>query len=280
MTATLPSVHGAPAPAEAPALEPAEVAETHLSWLVFLGGNAVKVKKPLHTDFCDFSTPERRFAACQQEVTLNRRLAPDIYLGVLDIFGPGGRSCEHAVLMRRLPGRLRLSRLTQNSAEVHTEVRRIAEVVAAFHARADRSPEIDRAGSVTFVRLLWEENLGVLDRYACRVLDAGWLGRVRRRALQYLRGREDLFTRRIADRHIVDGHGDLLAEDIFCLPDRPRILDCLEFSDALRHGDVLADVAFLAMDLERLGAGEQAAAFLDDYRMASGEDHPASLAHL
>lgn len=126
----------------------------------------------------------------------------------------------------------------------------------------------------------WEENLGVLHSYAGSVLDADMLGRVRRRALQFLGGRGDLFARRISDRHIVDGHGDLLAEDIFCLPDRPRILDCLEFDDMLRHGDVLADVAFLAMDLERLGAAGEAAAFLDDYRMACGEDHPASLADL
>jgi hypothetical protein len=280
VTATLPAAHSAPRRAEAPPAESAEVVETHLSWLVFLGDRVVKVKKPLRTDFCDFTTLDRRRAACQREVALNRRLTADVYLGVLDILGPDGRPCEHAVLMRRLPGRLRLSRLIRDSGDVHTQVRRVAEVMAAFHARAARSAQIDRAGTADFVRGLWEENLGVLQSYAGPVLDPATLDRVRRRARQYLRGRADLFARRVADRHIVDGHGDLLAEDIFCLPDRPKILDCLEFDDTLRHGDVLADVAFLAMDLERLGATEEAAAFLDDYRMASEQDHPSSLADL
>jgi hypothetical protein len=166
VTATLPGAPTAPTQVEASAVEPAGLAETHLSWLVFLGDYAVKVKKPLRTDFCDFTTLDRRRAACQREVALNRRLAADVYLGVLDILGPAGRPCEHAVLMRRLPSRLRLSRLIRDGGDVHTEVRRIAEVVAAFHARAVRSPEIDRAGSVQVVRGLWEENLGVLHSYA------------------------------------------------------------------------------------------------------------------
>jgi uncharacterized protein len=281
VTATLPGANPAPTRADVPvAAAPAAVAETHLSWLVFLGDRAVKVKKPLRTDFCDFTTLERRLAACRREVELNRRLAADVYLGVLDILGPDGRPCEHAVLMRRLPGRLRLSHLVRTGTDVHAEVRRVAGVVAAFHARAARSADIDRAGSAEYVRGLWEENLTILNSYADVLLDASMLARISRQARRYLSGREDLFARRIADGHIVDGHGDLLAEDIFCLPDRPRILDCLDFDDVLRHGDVLADVAFLAMDLERLGAASEAAAFLDDYRMASGEDHPASLADL
>jgi aminoglycoside phosphotransferase family enzyme len=111
-------------------------------------------------------------------------------------------------------------------------------------------------------------------------VDRAVLDRVERRASAYLADRDALLRRRIADGHIVDGHGDLVAEDIFCLPDRPRILDCLEFDDRLRHGDVLADIGFLAMDLERLGAPDEAAALLDDYRTESGSDHPASLAHL
>jgi predicted kinase len=95
---------------------------------------------------------------------------------------------------------------------------------------------------------------------------------------RYLAGRAPLFDRRIALGAVRDGHGDLQAEDIFCLDDGPRILDCIEFDDELRHGDVVADIAFLAMDLERLGAPGAAANFLARYREFSGETYPQSLA--
>jgi len=95
---------------------------------------------------------------------------------------------------------------------------------------------------------------------------------------RYLSGREALFTQRIAAGRVRDGHGDLQAEDIFCLDDGPRILDCIEFDDGLRHGDVLSDVAFLAMDLERLGAPAAGESFLARYREFAGETYPASLA--
>jgi predicted kinase len=96
---------------------------------------------------------------------------------------------------------------------------------------------------------------------------------------RYLAGREPLFDARIAQGRIVDGHGDLLAEDIFCLDDGPRVLDCLEFDDSLRHVDGLDDAAFLAMDLEQLGDPESAAFFLAEYSEYSGDPAPSSLRH-
>ncbi len=96
---------------------------------------------------------------------------------------------------------------------------------------------------------------------------------------RYVSGRDQLFNDRVAAGRIVDGHGDLLADDVFLTPDGPRVLDCLEFDDDLRFGDVLADIAFLAMDLERLGEPELARRFLDGYRELSGETHPGSLEH-
>jgi predicted kinase len=97
-------------------------------------------------------------------------------------------------------------------------------------------------------------------------------------AVRYLAGRLPLFDRRKAEGRVCDGHGDLQAEDVFCLEDGPRILDCIEFDDQLRYGDVVADVAFLAMDLERLGALGAAEAFVSDYRELSGETFTSSLA--
>ena len=92
-----------------------------------------------------------------------------------------------------------------------------------------------------------------MEPFVGSMLDPGVAAAVEELARRYLDGRGRLFAARIAQGKTCDGHGDLLADDIFCLDDGPRILDCIEFDDQLRYGDVLADVAFLAMDLERVG---------------------------
>ncbi|HEX9260005.1 MAG TPA: AAA family ATPase, partial [Acidimicrobiales bacterium] len=124
----------------------------------------------------------------------------------------------------------------------------------------------------------WVDNFAELTNFAS-VLDRHVLAAVEMRALAYLDGRCHLLEGRVAHGHIVDGHGDLLTDDIFCLSDGPRILDCLEFDPRLRAGDVLLDLAFLAMDLEHLGRPDLAVALVDTYCELSAEHHPRSLAH-
>ena len=256
----------------------AAVAETHVSVTVFVGDRAYKLKKPVALGFLDFSSRPARLAACRREVELNRRLAPDVYLGVFDVTGPDGSACDHLVVMRRMPAERRLATLVEEGTDVRYELADVARVVAAFHAAAERSSVIDQAASVDSVRRNWEDNVAGLRPFVGSVLDDEPARRVEDRAHRYLDGRGPLFERRIGEGRVCDGHGDLLAEDIFCLADGPRILDCIEFDDRLRHGDVLADVAFLAMDLERLGRPALAGRFLADYVAVSGETHPASLA--
>ena len=127
---------------------------------------------------------------------------------------------------------------------------------------------------------LWDANIEEVRPFRDAILDPGTPERVAVDARTYVAGRRLLFAQRIAAGRIRDGHGDLLADDVFCLDDGPRLLDCLEFDDDLRHGDVLNDVAFLAMDLERLGHAALAARLLDRYRRESGDSWPTSLADL
>ena len=118
---------------------PDGVVETHVSRLVFLGDRVYKVKKPVRFAFLDFSTVEARAEACMREVQLNRRLSPDVYLGVLDVVGPGGRTVEHVVEMRRMPPDRRLATLVlEDAPHVDDEVRAIAHRLAAFHSGAAR----------------------------------------------------------------------------------------------------------------------------------------------
>ena len=261
-----------------PARWPPEIAETHSAWVVMLGDRAYKIKKPVAFDFLDFSTPEAREEALQRELELNRRFAPDVYLGVAKVEGPDGEPCEHVLVMRRLPAARRLATLVKTTVSLDDEIRAVARIIARCHAAAERSSAIAAAGAPEAVRARVERDLDELGAFRGTLLDAAVLDEVTRLVRRYLDGRRALLEARIERGLVVDGHGDLLAGDIFCLDDGPRILDCLDFDDGLRHGDVLADVAFLAMDLERLGRADLARVLLAEYHEFSGELHPSTLA--
>ncbi|MGE0000126.1 MAG: AAA family ATPase [Acidimicrobiia bacterium] len=254
-------------------------AETHSGLVFFAGDRAYKLKKSVDLGFLDFTTRAKREVACQREVALNRRLAPDVYLGVADIHDAAGEVCDHLVVMRRMPAERRLSTLVVSGAPVEPVIDDLAQLIAAFHARAERSHEADRAAAADALAGRWEANTVGLESFVGRFVDAAAVAGVDRLARRYLAGRGPLFAARVARGRACDGHGDLLADDIFCLDDGPRVLDCLEFDDALRLDDVLADVAFLGMDLERLGRPDLAGQFLAAYQSAAGDDWPASLAH-
>lgn len=259
---------------------PAEVRETHVSVLFFVGERVYKLKKSVSLGFIDLTSREQREAVCRREVELNRRLAPDVYLGVLTIVADDGTPVDHLVEMLRLPPDRRLSWLVSEGGPAADEqVRKVARSVADFHASARTAPEVEEAATAAAVRRLWEDNAAGLAPFVGPILDPGDTQCVERLAHRYLDGRQRLFDLRVAQCRARDGHGDLQADDIFCLDDGPRILDCLEFDDRLRYGDVLADVAFLAMDLERLGAPGLAGRFLACYQEYSADAFPASLAH-
>ncbi len=258
----------------------AEIRETHTGVVVLVGDRAYKGKKPITTDFLDHSTPERREQSCEREVELNRRLAPDTYLGIAHLSDPSGGPAEPVVVMRRHPEACRLATKVRNNEPVTSLLERIADELAGFHDRADRSRAIDEQGKVHAVDARWQENITELKRFVGTVLPADKVGDLEHLATQFMTGRSVLFTTRVEERCIVDGHGDLLADDIFCLPGgEVEILDCLEFDDGLRHVDVIDDAAFLAMDLEFLDRKELADYFLEAYGRLSGDAAPSSLTH-
>ncbi|MFI5286574.1 MAG: AAA family ATPase [Candidatus Dormibacteria bacterium] len=251
--------------------------ETHLSLIAFDGDTVRKRKKAVRLPFIDLTTPESRLTACRQEVALNRRLAPDVYLGIDEICEPDGRLIDAAVVMRRLPSDRQLSTLIAGGADVATELTRTAHVLAAFHSKASRSPEIDRVATVDGLAARWEADLDEWDPPVERVLGMPAPDRERTLVRRFLEARARLLERRIAGGHIVDGHGDLRADSIFCLADRPRLIDCLEFDANLRFGDELADVAFLAMDLEGMARPDLAGHFVRAYARFAGWTAPPGL---
>ncbi|MEO5840383.1 MAG: AAA family ATPase [Acidimicrobiales bacterium] len=256
---------------------PPAVFETHISTVVFVGDRAFKFMKPLAMAFLDQSTVDKRRQACEAELFLNRRIAPDVYLGI-------GRVVEDDVVtdyflvMRRLPATRRLSALV-GSDEFPDAVREVARTVASFHARQQVTSLAAEMASIAGVGGLWTASIDEMQLLDGDLVDNAQLDRIGEMAHRYLDGRGALFNNRERDGFARDGHGDLLADDIFMMDDGPRILDCLAFDERLRCGDVLLDVAFLAMDIERLGAPAMADHLLECYHEFSNEQHPRSLAH-
>ena len=262
-----------------------DVHETHSGVVVLVGDRAFKAKKPLLTDFLDFRTPEQRERACRREVELNSRLSPDSYLGVAHLTDPGGGPAEPIVVMRRYQDDDRLaSMVTRDRDESGESVRgvldSVAAVVARFHERAERSPVINAQGEAGAIERRWSDNLSELKRYAdTSDVSAETVTRIQRLVAEFISGREPLFAHRIEQGLIVDGHGDLLADDIFWVHGEPALLDCLEFDDELRYVDCVDDAAFLAMDLEFLGRKALGDHFLERYATHSAHAAPSALQH-
>ncbi|MCK6460059.1 MAG: AAA family ATPase [Planctomycetes bacterium] len=237
-----------------------EVKETHASLVFLAGDRAYKVKKPVRYAFLDYSTLERRRRFCEEEVRLNRRLAPSVYLGVAPITADGrvrgeGDAVEYAVEMVRLPQDRMLDELLKRGAVTVADAERIADAVAEFHARADRhgSQPIDHLRSN-------------LDD-AARFLPSSWLAWLRE---EHERLRAEL-SPLLARRKAVDGHGDLHASNV-CMTDRGIVIyDCIEFEPRFRIEDAAAEIAFLAMDFERHGAWDLSRAFVRRYAERSGD---------
>jgi len=258
----------------------AALTETHSAVVYFAGDRAFKLKKPVKLEFLDFSTRQSRAAACTRETELNRRFAPDVYLGVAEVRAPDGQVCDHLVVMRRMPADGRLSTLIKTGEPVGPALRQVARILATQHATAKRSAQISQQGSRDATWRRWHDNLDQLRATARGELVAdAEIKEAGRLADRFLAGRQELFDARIRSGRIVDGHGDLLAGDIFCLDDGPRILDCLDFDDKLRWVDGQDDASFLAMDLEQLGAPDPAEQFIRWYSEYSGDPAPAALRH-
>lgn len=204
----------------APPGEPfASVAETHTGVVMFLG--AYKVKRAVAFPFVDHRDVAARRHACEQEVALSWRLAPDVYIGVGGLVEPDRDVEEPVVVMRRLPVERRLTRLVLAGAPVEDHVRRIAHQVAALHAAAGPSTVATEVADVASMRSRWVANAAELAGLTARSDLITQNARVLAAAERYLDGSAGLFARRIAEGWARDGHGDLLADDIFCLDDGP-----------------------------------------------------------
>ena len=257
-----------------------ELRETHISWVFLADDLAYKVKKPIVFPFLDYGTLARRHEMCREEARLNRRLAPRIYLGVVGIACGEGRysltseedpaAIEYAVEMRRVEEDRNLALLATGGELEPPQVEALARRLARFHAEAPVAPA-ERRGVEVLVATL-DENLTTLREAGAGILGEDRLEAAERFTRGFLAARREQLEARARAGLVRDCHGDLRAEHVIVPADEPLyVYDCVEFSPELRQIDVAADLAFLVMDLARLGAEEAALWLVDGYRRAGGD---------
>jgi aminoglycoside phosphotransferase family enzyme len=268
---------------EAPAR--VEALETHMSWIFLTDTHAYKLKKPVRYAYLDFSTPEARRLDCEQEVRLNRRLAAEIYLGVMPLvldaegrlrLGGTGETVDWLVQMRRLPANRMLDHLLRSGTVEQAEIVRLARRLARFYAAAAAeaiTPETYRqrlAGRI-------EDNLReIASPEFAQPREV--TERLARLQLSFLQRHAELFDARVRQGRIVEGHGDLRPEHV-CLLAEPIVIDCLEFKRDFRILDPADELGYLALECERLHAPHVGRWLLESYREASGDAPPAALIH-
>ena len=259
-----------------------EVVETHISRVFLTDRYAYKLKKPVRFEFLDFSTPELRHRACLEELRLNRRLAPDVYLAVLPITQESdgsyeldghGQEVDWVVQMRRLPAETALDVVLRENRLAPEEAKAIAKHLTGFYARLlpkSLSPDDYRQALDRHIRANGAALLDSLPAERTR------LRRIQSIQLRYVNVQTELIDKRVAAGRIVEGHGDLRPEHIY-LDGSPTIIDCIEFSDELRNVDIADELSFLAMECERLGDGGLGDLVLAQYEKTCDDKIPASL---
>ncbi len=254
------------------------VAETHISWVLLTGAYAYKIKKSVNLGFVDFSTLEQRRQACLDELRLNRRFAPQLYLDVVPITGTaecpriGGDSepFEYAVQMREFPQDAQLDRLLAAGQLDAGDMQALGESIAALHADAPRADAALAYARPAQIRRDAQDNLDALaagtagDPHAAVAALAAWTDAEHRRLAALMAARHDQgFVREL--------HGDLHLANLVRIDQRILPFDCIEFSAALRWNDTISDLAFLTMDLRRRGHAEFAYPLLNRYLERSGD---------
>ncbi len=243
--------------------------ETHISWVLMGRDMVFKIKKPVKFSFLDFSTYERRMFFCGEEVRLNRRLSPDVYLGVVPVTQEGGRSAiggvgeaiDHAVEMRRLDESRKMDAMLGRGEVGERDITELARTVAGFHERAEPAPGRGSPETAAAQAADLANFRGVIENASGL---GKWVDRLLARSGDFVRRNAPLMRRRMTDGSVRDCHGDLHSGNVF-LQDGLRIIDCIEFSADFRCIDVASDAAFMAMDLDYAGRGDLSEKFVETY---------------
>jgi aminoglycoside phosphotransferase family enzyme len=256
-----------------------DLVQTHISYLFLCGDLVYKVKKPVDFGFLDFTTLEHRGFFCQQEVRLNKRFSPDVYLGVVPISLVGGSFrlgdetavVEYAVKMRRINEEHMLYRLLQAGRVGPEMMQRIGGHLAMAYAAIPGDEKARIFGALDVIATNVKENFEQTRHYIGGPVTKEAFASIERWSLSFMQAKRALFAQRVNQGRIKECHGDLHLQHICVEGEHIYIFDCIEFNERFRFGDVASDVAFLAMDLDFNDYPDLGSIFVDAYAAAAAD---------
>ncbi len=249
-----------------------KLVQTHISFVFIAGDFVYKFKKSVDFGFLDFSTLDKRKFCCEQELHLNRRLCPDIYLAVVRVnrdddtvcMDGSGEVIEYGVKMRKMPLECMMGEIIRKGELDEAHIKNIVDVLVPFYEKAENSRQIDKFGLPESVAINVLENFEQSKQFVgSEALSDQQFDAISSYAKNILTD-EELFLSRIKEGKIRDCHGDLYSANI-CLSDKVYIYDCIEFNQRFRYCDIASDVAFLVMDLQFHGLSDLADYFVDTF---------------
>lgn len=254
-----------------------DVVQTETSVVFLAGDHAYKLKKPLNTTAQNYSTPARRRRMCNLEVELNGRLSPDLYLDVHRVtrrkdgyvMNGRGKVVDYLIDMRRLDEKRQLGALIEKDKAKPEDFVKIARKLADFHRDAERRQLINSFSRPHIIARQWNRRLRESSEFVGKVMSAQAYTEIVTFASHFLTEHRSIIQARIDQGHICDGHGDLSAEHIY-LQDGIQVIDCVEYNDRRRYGDVAHDIAGLVLSLDTYGVPDLADALIAEYEEASG----------
>ncbi len=255
------------------------IIETHISFVILTGTFAYKIKKPVDLGFLDFTTLEKRWFFCQQELSLNLRLAPQLYLDVVPICGPrdapmvgeGAPVIEYAVKMVEFPQDALADRMLARGQLTSHDIDALAAHVGDFHARSNRCAESDEYGAPEAVLASVVQNFTQIRAVAAHAQDLRLVDDIEKWTLLEHARLRSLLEARKRDGWVRECHGDLHLGNIAFLDGKPCVFDCIEFNPDFRWIDVISEIAFLVMDLRAADRPDLAGRFLNAYLEFTGD---------
>ncbi len=274
-----------------PVQEPIQLLQTHISYVVLTGDYAYKVKKPANFGFLDFSTLAQRHHFCNEELRLNQRLSPNLYIAVLAIGQDGTgtyqlltaadaqaqNSVEYTLQMRQFPQETLFSQLFAADQLTSELMQALGKQVADFHAQAATDPEIQAYGSVAAVQQVDVNNYALSEGFMGQSQTQTQFDQTRQFTSQFFADHADWFAQRQTEGKVRECHGDLHLNNICMYQGQIQVFDCIEFNREFRNIDVIYDVAFMVMDLEFQGRVDLANLFLNTYLEQTGDYWGAAL---
>jgi aminoglycoside phosphotransferase family enzyme/predicted kinase len=260
-------------------IEPIQLIQTHVSYVLLTGDYAYKLKKAVNFGFLDFSTLEKRQHFCQEELRLNQRGAAELYLEVLPVtvadkqyqLGGTGKAVEYALKMRQFPQEFLFTSLFEQGKLNEEQMEELGRVVAQYHAQAEINDYIRSFGEILQVRAAFDENYQQTEKYIGGPQTKEQFKETKQYTDKFFVERPELFTSRIHNNYIRECHGDLHLRNIALWHDKITLFDCIEFNEPFRFVDVMYDVAFTVMDLEARQRQDLGNAFLNSYIEQTGD---------